>query len=763
MKKSIPFLLFFSLCISFFVSGQESSKIDSLEKSLANAKEDTSKINILVALCKEISNSGNHTKGLQFCNEALSLSAMLKYRKGSADAYTQIGHIYFKKSDYEESQKNHTAALNIRIQVNDKIELADSYNDLGVLFGYQEKYDDAFKYLLTAYKISEEEKDKRGMARYYSNTGLLHSRKGEYPEALKNYFKAIKIYEEEGLNTIVAGQMNNIGVIYKKQGKYEEALKVYNDALKAIEESGDKISISKAHSNIGVVYSAQDKFEKALEHYTIALKLGEEIGAKKVLADAYNNIGVVFKKRGSILYTSGEAGKAKSDFENALQNHYSALKVKKEIGGKPSIAASYSNLGLVYTLLEKFDSARAAFNKGLEYAGTTQKELISNIYGGMSQLDSAQAASSLTATQDKIKFWSSAYNNFKKSVALKDSMLNEESSKLTAEMKTKYETEKKDKEIETLNKVNALKELTLKQREASLLAAKLSAQQNESEISLLNKDKEVQELQLQKQKEESDKMKSEAALLEARTNLLAKEKALQTAEAAKQRQTRNYILIILVLVIVSGTLAFTRFRQSYLKKRIAERARISHDLHDDIGSNLSKIALLGEVVKQNYNYESKVHLDKIISSSHEALQNMSEIVWALNPKNDMLENLTSYTRKYAMEYCDVANIKCKVNLHGSIPNIPLSGEQRRSIFLSVKEALHNIVKHSGAAEAEISFIKNEREFEVMIRDNGKGFHLVNNHFGNGLQSMQKRMTEIGGKFSVENKSGTTVRFSVPLT
>jgi signal transduction histidine kinase len=216
--------------------------------------------------------------------------------------------------------------------------------------------------------------------------------------------------------------------------------------------------------------------------------------------------------------------------------------------------------------------------------------------------------------------------------------------------------------------------------------------------------------------------------------------------------------------VVSGSLGFARFRQVYMKKRIAERARISLDLHDDIGSNLSKIALLGEVVKRNHSNDSTVHIDKIISSSHEALQNMSEIVWALNPKNDKLENLTSYTRKYAMEYCDVAGIHCKVNIPDQISNIPISGAQRRNIFLAVKEALHNVVKHSGAKQAEIAFMKNEKEFEVIIRDNGKGIHLSDSsHLGNGLQSMKKRMTEVGGRFVIENKSGTTVRLCVPLS
>jgi len=141
---------------------------------------------------------------------------------------------------------------------------------------------------------------------------------------------------------------------------------------------------------------------------------------------------------------------------------------------------------------------------------------------------------------------------------------------------------------------------------------------------------------------------------------------------------------------------------------------------------------------------------------------MSEIVWALNSQNDTLEGLIAYIRAYVMKYFEEIQLNCKVSLPENVPSINLSGEQRRNIFLCVKESLHNIVKHSGATQVEINFLLNG-SFRIEIHDNGNGIDLDHiKQFGNGLKNMQSRMDTIGGSFSVKNDQGTTCTFTVPL-
>jgi len=208
------------------------------------------------------------------------------------------------------------------------------------------------------------------------------------------------------------------------------------------------------------------------------------------------------------------------------------------------------------------------------------------------------------------------------------------------------------------------------------------------------------------------------------------------------------------------------FRNELEKEKaiLHERSRISRDMHDDLGTGLSKIALLSEVLKQQSADEpSRISLEKISTSAKEALETISEIVWSLNPKNDTLENLTSYLRKYTVEYFEPTGINCKVKLPEKIPYIMLTGIQRRNIYLSVKEALHNIVKHSQARNARLTFVNDLKSFQINIEDDGKGLNVARTtSWGNGLVNMKKRVEENGGKFELENKIGTTVRITFPI-
>src|SRR6185436_15073946 len=123
----------------------------------------------------------------------------------------------------------------------------------------------------------------------------------------------------------------------------------------------------------------------------------------------------------------------------------------------------------------------------------------------------------------------------------------------------------------------------------------------------------------------------------------------------------------------------------------------------------------------------------------------------------------SYTRSYAVEYLAQNGIKCHVDEPDNIPPIDLSGEFRRNIYLTVKEALHNIVKHAQATEVLMQ-IEINRSLLIRIKDNGIGLNnSIPSEFGNGLVSMRNRMKELGGSFEIDSKSGTEVTIQAPLS
>ena len=188
-------------------------------------------------------------------------------------------------------------------------------------------------------------------------------------------------------------------------------------------------------------------------------------------------------------------------------------------------------------------------------------------------------------------------------------------------------------------------------------------------------------------------------------------------------------------------------------------------MHDDLGAGLSRIKFLSQSIlnKKLKDEIIKTELEKITSFSDEMSEKMGEIVWALNEKNDTLADLIAYTRSYAVEYLANHNIQCDAKTPFNLPGNFITGETRRNIFLSVKECLHNIVKHSGANRVCFS-VELDGQMKIIIHDNGKGIDLDHRRaFSNGIDNINKRMKEINGEVKFFNDQGTRVSLSIPLT
>jgi signal transduction histidine kinase len=195
-----------------------------------------------------------------------------------------------------------------------------------------------------------------------------------------------------------------------------------------------------------------------------------------------------------------------------------------------------------------------------------------------------------------------------------------------------------------------------------------------------------------------------------------------------------------------------------------ERTRIATDMHDDLGAGLSRIKFLSETIgmKKQQHLPTEEAIDHIRTYSHEMIDKMGEIVWALNEKNDTLWDLLSYTRAYAVEYLEQNGIACHVVEPDAIPQRVVSSEFRRNIYLTVKEALHNVVKHAQATDVFISIDIAADRLSIQISDNGKGFDKPGRASGNGLLNMQARIRELRGQIDFVNRNGTLVDIAVPL-
>jgi signal transduction histidine kinase len=232
------------------------------------------------------------------------------------------------------------------------------------------------------------------------------------------------------------------------------------------------------------------------------------------------------------------------------------------------------------------------------------------------------------------------------------------------------------------------------------------------------------------------------------------------------------------LMGVIGILLLYGLISSYIRRRLQlqqaaferekavekERSRISAELHDDIGGGLTAIRLMSEMlVESNTDDREKSYASRISSSANELVQKMNEIVWALNLSNDNLQSLVAYTREFTMSYLDDFGIQCHIDIPDAIPDIPVTGRNRRDIFLLVKESLNNIVKHAQASEVLLS-LRFGRELQISIRDNGHGFDPSAVRRGaNGLNNMRKRVRRLRARMDIRSNQGTSVQFDIPLS
>ena len=198
-----------------------------------------------------------------------------------------------------------------------------------------------------------------------------------------------------------------------------------------------------------------------------------------------------------------------------------------------------------------------------------------------------------------------------------------------------------------------------------------------------------------------------------------------------------------------------------------ERNRIASDMHDDLGSGLTSIRLLSEIarLKSGNDNPARPEIEKILNSASTLSDSLKEILWAMNTRFDKLDDFIIYIRTYSIGYFEESTIKFQFNLPENIPELVLHGQQRRSIFLCIKEAFHNIIKHSRATEASLSLATVENTLIINIKDNGIGITIDSpNIYGFGLNSMKERLNKLGGTIEIRpgDNGGTSITFKIKI-
>jgi signal transduction histidine kinase len=244
-------------------------------------------------------------------------------------------------------------------------------------------------------------------------------------------------------------------------------------------------------------------------------------------------------------------------------------------------------------------------------------------------------------------------------------------------------------------------------------------------------------------------------------------------------QTRWFITLtaLSLLVGITTTVRFVEKKKYQYQLQKAEqkhalereRARIAKDLHDDLGSSLTRISLLSGLVRADKNNPDQVesHAIKLSQSADQTVRALEEIVWAVRPGSDSLQSLVDYIAHFASELFEGTSTRCRLDLPRDLPAQPLPPDFRHNVFLIVKEALTNTLKHASAKEVHVLAKISANLLEICVQDDGTGFVLATPKAEgkqHGLKNMQQRAEDMGGKlmWHCSPGKGTNIQLVVPL-
>ncbi len=303
------------------------------------------------------------------------------------------------------------------------ISLSDQYKNNNL--------DKALKYGQDALDLSIKANISQRMGYSHNKIGDLYLEKGDLGSALDHYLKALKISENRKDSTAICRLYHSIGEIYYQKKNPKEALNYFNISLSIAKQLNLKKEMSMNYNSIGIIYTIQKKYNEALKNYRYNQKISEELGNEQGIAACCANISIVYYQMG--------------DLSLAIEYTKKAIKIHEEIGNKGNLLGNYSNLGVLYIQVEKYNEAEAVLQKAMDYVKeSSDKNVISTVYENFAEL-----------YERKNDFYS-AYKYSELFADIKDTIYSESNSRQSNELTAKYESEKKELTISSLEKDNAL-------------------------------------------------------------------------------------------------------------------------------------------------------------------------------------------------------------------------------------------------------------------------------------------------------------------
>lgn len=565
--------------------------------------------------------------------------------------------------------------------------------------------------------------------------GIYEEIKKDYIKAIDFYLQAIKIAESHKMYGDINAAYGCILNLYYYTGDYPSAMAIAQKGLALAEQQHDEENLAHYNEQRGFIYLKQEQPMESIKYYQQYLNLARQMNKQMMLAHAYTcmaDVWVLQKDCQSSLYylfsalaiyegaDSLEIHDHKDDSEIAGIVSYTLYQISNtyKLQGNYRLALEYALNGLNYhkgkkyiPSCNKYDLANYYINAGEVYRALKHYARAIQFFNQglalsrsiLHREDMRAAYHGLSKVYALEKRFDSAYYYQNLYSVLKDSIFNENASRAVEQIRSSFENDKKDKEIALLKQEQKLKEIASENRNILFIAI---------------------------------------------TGFFA------------------------LLALISFPVLYIRNKQKKQKvdyeKRLAiqtERQRISGDMHDDIGTGLSTMLIYVNMLKTKLTGSIEYpDVERVASLGNDLVTQMREIVWSFNPSNDSLESLLIFIRQYFAQLFEPLGYETKIVFPESIPSRAINGIIRRNIYLCIKEALNNIIKHSGAHWIELNIQICRDKLTIMVKDDGIGFpsNAYSHFLSNGVKNMQSRMDQIKGRLQFFTEGGAVVVIELNL-
>ncbi len=809
----ILFFLFLFLFAGTLCSLAQDARLDSLiNAENAYLKEDDKHLAMLSEINQQLLRT-DPQQCIIYCYKTISLALKLNNRKVVADTYNTLGKSFFPLGMSDSSIAAFNKSLASYEIIHDSAGMGNMYNNLGnaYLMGLSD-FSNAANYLRKAISIQEAIGRKDLLIFPNKNLGITYTLLGDYRNAQAALMKSAEYAETYNRKNILPGIYMELGNVYNYLEDLDKARKFYQKSLD-LTAASDIQGKAQIFENIALTYQNESPPEKAfkyhLEAYDIFRKANNASGLSFTLTNMGHMLNCIHDTAFQRLQQSDYFASISSGETNQYELAQSCF--RKSIAFQPSGSINaitifdLNLLGESFLKMGKLREAKSHTRESMRLADSLQ--LLDK------QKDALKVMSRIYEASGS---YDSAYYYYKEYIRVRDTLDNKavHGQLMRKEAEYEYSIKEKDilhqKELSDISAANANTKL-----EQQLLLARTREQEmllKDKALEIGRKDQEMHHLAYLKKMAELDVVKLDKQDKEKQLSLTKQNLTLQDLKLGKRELERNLLIVGVALSLLSIFLIFRIYRNqrkanlkqkelnsnirwaneelNHKNTKLAEtledlkqtqaqlvetekqketeviRRRISQDIHDDISSGLTRIAWLSELAREKAKNGSPADaesaLEKILASSRETVDRLGEIIWAINPDRDNLEGFFAYLRSYIVKFFEDTGFRVSLDFPEKKSDLKFNPDLKRTLFLVVKEALHNIAKHSEAKNIGVAFHCPDHRYSITITDDGKGFDPVAlEQKSNGLRNMQKRMEGVGGKFEIESKpqEGTVVLLS----